>query len=221
MIERVKGIPAYGVVAGTRIGQDMRNELLFHDPVTFVQEKDPDTALWHQLRRRSHGPDDGIGVTYRCPDRVSQAGYQRPHDQSVMRALLICAKYVDYCANPHFCTKLHQAQLSGSTAKWIDDGALGQTETTATELQLPLVRWYSTTRSVLRARKAEHWMREAVSRAFTLRRYARHHTRPSVKAGFATLYWPLPKTLVSIPLSKAYCTRPMDRESGRVSWHET
>jgi len=56
VIERVKGVPAYGVVAGTRIGQDMRNELLFHDPVTFVQEKDPDTALWHQLRREVMDP---------------------------------------------------------------------------------------------------------------------------------------------------------------------
>ncbi len=56
VIERVKGIPAYGVVAGTRIGQDMRNDLLFHDPVTFVQEKDPDTALWHQLRREVMDP---------------------------------------------------------------------------------------------------------------------------------------------------------------------
>ena len=56
VIERVKGIQAYGVVAGTRIGQDMRNDLLFHDPVTFVQEKDPDTALWHQLRREVMDP---------------------------------------------------------------------------------------------------------------------------------------------------------------------
>ena len=56
VIERVKGIPAYGVVAGTRIGRSMSNDLLFHDPVTFVQEKDPDTALWHQLRREVMDP---------------------------------------------------------------------------------------------------------------------------------------------------------------------
>ena len=56
VIERVKGIPAYGVVAGTRIGQNMPNDLLLHDPVTFVQEKDPDFALWHQLRREVMDP---------------------------------------------------------------------------------------------------------------------------------------------------------------------
>ena len=56
VIERVKGISAYGVVAGTRIGQNMPNDLLLHDPVTFVQEKDPDTALWHQLRREVMDP---------------------------------------------------------------------------------------------------------------------------------------------------------------------
>ena len=56
VIERVKGIPAYGVVAGTRIGRNMPNNLLLHDPVTFVQEKDPDTALWHQIRREVMDP---------------------------------------------------------------------------------------------------------------------------------------------------------------------
>ena len=56
MIERVKGIAAYGVVAGTRIGRDMPSELLLHDPVTFVEEKDHDTALWHQIRREVMDP---------------------------------------------------------------------------------------------------------------------------------------------------------------------
>ncbi len=56
VIERVKGISAYGVVAGTRIGRNMPNDLLLHDPVTLVQEKDPDTALWHQLRREVMDP---------------------------------------------------------------------------------------------------------------------------------------------------------------------
>ena len=56
VIERVKGVPAYGVVAGTRIGRNMPNDILLHDPVTFVQEKDPDTALWHQIRREVMDP---------------------------------------------------------------------------------------------------------------------------------------------------------------------
>ena len=56
VIERVKGVPAYGVVAGIRIGRNMPNDLLLHDPVTFVQEKDPDTAFWHQIRREVMDP---------------------------------------------------------------------------------------------------------------------------------------------------------------------
>ncbi len=56
VIERVTGTPAYGVVAGTRIGQNMPSYLLQHDPVTFVQEKNPDYALWHQLRRQYADP---------------------------------------------------------------------------------------------------------------------------------------------------------------------
>ena len=43
IIARVTGLPAYGIVAGTRIGQNMPAHLLQHDPVTFVQERNPTT----------------------------------------------------------------------------------------------------------------------------------------------------------------------------------
>ena len=55
VIERVKGIPAYGVVAGVRIGQDMPMELLL-DPATLVKENNPNAALWHLLRTAQMDP---------------------------------------------------------------------------------------------------------------------------------------------------------------------
>ena len=55
VIERVKGVPAYGVVAGVRIGQDMPMELLL-DPATLVQQNNPNAALWHLLRTERMDP---------------------------------------------------------------------------------------------------------------------------------------------------------------------
>ena len=55
VIERVKGIAAYGVVAGVRIGQDMPMERLL-DPATLVQVKNPNAALWYLLRTQDMDP---------------------------------------------------------------------------------------------------------------------------------------------------------------------
>lgn len=55
VIERVKGVPAYGVVAGIRIGQDMPMELLL-DPATLVKENNSNAALWHLLRTAQMDP---------------------------------------------------------------------------------------------------------------------------------------------------------------------
>ena len=55
VIERVKGIAAYGVVAGVRIGQDMPMERLL-DPATLVQAKNPNAALWYLLRTQDMDP---------------------------------------------------------------------------------------------------------------------------------------------------------------------
>ena len=55
VIERVKGIAAYGVVAGVRIGQDMPMERLL-GPAMLVQMKNPDAALWHLLRTQDMDP---------------------------------------------------------------------------------------------------------------------------------------------------------------------
>lgn len=55
VIERVKGIPAYGVVAGVRIGQDVPMRLLL-DAATFVKAKNPDAALWYLLEERDMDP---------------------------------------------------------------------------------------------------------------------------------------------------------------------
>ena len=55
VIERVKGVPAYGVVAGVRVGQDMPMELLL-DPATLVRAKNPDAALWFLLGERFMDP---------------------------------------------------------------------------------------------------------------------------------------------------------------------
>ncbi|MXY45865.1 MAG: hypothetical protein F4Y44_02550 [Chloroflexi bacterium] len=56
VIERVKGVPAYGVVAGVRIGRDMPSDLLFEDIAQFVRERNPDAAFWHPLRRQFMDP---------------------------------------------------------------------------------------------------------------------------------------------------------------------
>ena len=58
VIERVKGIPAYAVVAGVRIGQDLPMELLL-DPTTLVQNKNPNAALWHLLSTSDMDPMTG------------------------------------------------------------------------------------------------------------------------------------------------------------------
>ena len=58
VIERVKGIPAFGVVAGVRIGQDLPMELLL-DPATLVRNKNPNAALWHLLNTSDMDPMTG------------------------------------------------------------------------------------------------------------------------------------------------------------------
>ena len=55
VIERVKGIPAYGVVAGVRIGQDVPMRLLL-DAATLVKAKNPNAALWYLLEERDMDP---------------------------------------------------------------------------------------------------------------------------------------------------------------------
>lgn len=57
MIERVKGVDAYAVVAGARVGQDIESFIRLH-PEGFVRMKDADAALWYQIETTDMEPPD-------------------------------------------------------------------------------------------------------------------------------------------------------------------
>lgn len=56
VIERVKGITTYAIVASARVSSGMPLNLLEYDALTFVRDKNPDAALWHQLRTSEMEP---------------------------------------------------------------------------------------------------------------------------------------------------------------------